>query len=245
MARPVISRVGQVFYDIEVIEELGAGKARGKCKICGTEGIYEKTNLRFGKVSCKNPECPNSFNNKHRTYKNYMLGKIINGTQVIEELGNNMIRVKCLSCGEEAEYEKSRFMYSSNDKGCKNINCVNCRRANMDMIGKTRCDFTLLRVSKSMKYVIVRCERCGEEFETRKNTFSYGTVLCQNCGITAKNFNRINTHNICDVTVDKFEYVGRDGQPYYTCRCNSCGDALLLGYDKIFSYKCDKNKPCF
>ncbi len=82
----------------------------------------------------------------------------------------------------------------------------------------------------------VQCLDCGYTYETEKGKVARGKANCSKCSLR-KNYKGNIINNI--TVIDK-GYTGRNGQRYYECKCNNCGEQMYLTRAEILAYKCNK-----
>ncbi len=154
----VVNRTGQIYGDLQIIEELGGKKVKCKCIKCGYEDTYYKhTVLGYG-VHCR--QC-----GKAKTTLIDMTGQTFNNLTIIKELGKQRVLCKCTDCSKEAIYIKSSVTN-------KKVRCKNCSLIEK-YTGNIINNITVIKFAytgrNNQRYYQCSCNNCGEElFLTRE-----------------------------------------------------------------------------
>lgn len=204
------------------IKELGHSRVLLKCVECGrTQERDKKAWIKGGSI-CK-------FCGVKSSCKNVVVvGEEKNNLICTEVLKGGLVRVKCKACGKVQQKFRTNWLKGS-------VSCVACK-AHVG-VGDIYDGFKCI---EEIEYNIVKlkCEKCGSIEVRRKNIWIKGQVACDNCGIPTNHYNRIVGHVICNITVLKYVYTGRNGIPYYLCRSNVTGKEIgyPLSYNDLFLF---------
>lgn len=158
------NREGQTFSNILILKELGNGRIKGECLLCGTVKDFDRfAVIHKSVISCG---CLDGID---------LVGMQINGLEITKLIGKNYVEAKCIHCGKEEAYNKKRIL-SSSTRTCK------CQRYhNRRLKGKI---FKSLKVitDKENGFVSTKCIVCGDKGEYRKAILEKGNFLCKKCG---------------------------------------------------------------
>ena len=162
----IISRVGETYSRLKIIEELGGGRVSCECLDCGK--IQDKN--KYTVMSCI-AFC------RCKDYKQLRsaAGKIFNGLEITKELGNGKVMAECLDCGSEKSYNKYTIVHEERKVtgcGCKG-------RKIIDRTGET---FNNLKIIKELhnSRIMAQCLLCGSIKEYEKASIvSGGTKSCR------------------------------------------------------------------
>ena len=156
----IISKLGEIYNGLEIVAELGGGKVSCKCTKCEHTDIYSKSDLQQYNLNCK--KCGKKY--KDRT------GEIYNGLKIIEELGGNRVKCKCVDCGHISENSKGDL--TCNKYVCKNCSLKENYRGNKINNIKV-IDFEYTGRDKQRYYKCL-CDKCKEELIlTREEMIEY------------------------------------------------------------------------
>ena len=218
-----INRVGEVHGELEIVNELGNDKVAAKCIKCGSIDNYYKSALIGNRVHCKH--CDSQFINR--------VGEIHNNIIIIEELGKSQVRAQCMECKHIDIYNKKALISNV-------LNCKKCKAHFVNHVGEVHNNLKIIEeLGKSQ--VKAQCLKCGCIDVYIKQQIIKNNVTCTRCGVSGfKNLRKIEGLTINNIEILKYSYRGRDKKFYYTCKCNKCGEELLLNYDEVFVYQCDK-----
>lgn len=232
-----IDRTNEVYNNIKIIEDNNRSdrKVKGLCLICNREATYNKKSLICGKEKyCKYGDCANKGKGAYIS----RVGKIYRGLEIIEELPNKKVMVKCTECKTECIRGKSAVVNGT--CVCRNTECKNYAHPRfVDLTNREFGDFVITKEVMNND-VEARCIKCNTIGTYTKDYLKNGKCLCNNCGVTQAYFRRIEGHIINNITVTKFSHTGRNKKQYYYCKCNTCGEEIVMSYDDIFTYQCDK-----
>lgn len=101
--------VGKTFGNILVLEELGRGKFKGRCLLCGKEKVFNKKYL----LSEKSKSCGCLTKKYHHDLTGQTFGHIL----VLKEIGHRQVWGRCLLCGREKPFFKNALL-NGNSKSC-------------------------------------------------------------------------------------------------------------------------------
>ena len=221
----LINRVGEVFNNLQILQELGKRKVLARCLLCNSEKEYVKTHITLGNQ--KSCGCLNS-RYVDRT------GQTFKGIKVIQELVNREIIGECIHCGSTKNYNRDTVLQGGRQScGCL-ISGIKSR------VGQ---QYGRLKIIKELGKARVNCQciDCNTIAEYFKQQVVENRAICSYCGIsTNRTFKRLESKIINNVTVISYEYTGRDKNQYYKCKCNACQEELLLNHTEIIKYVCIK-----
>lgn len=230
-------RVGETYNNMVITKEIGKAKVEVQCLVCGKSFIYCKSSVVSGHFQCKNMNCSNKNERQSRLIST--VGEIHKGLKVTKEIGENKVEAQCLACGEIFTYLKKGII--SDYALCRNKRCINSARSiRKSRVGEVHNN---LKITKELgeDRVEAQCVLCGHTEVYRKNTLTNKHRICAVCGVTGlPTCKKIEGLTLKNVIVIKYEYKGRNGQFYYTCKCIKCNEELILSYGDIFTYQCDK-----
>ncbi|MBP7211119.1 MAG: hypothetical protein KBA02_08000 [Paludibacteraceae bacterium] len=119
----LINRVGETYNNLQIVKELGNQKVLARCIICDEVKEYTKYRLVNSQSRCRNKNCSNCVERfKSQGGLIDILGRVYKGLEIIEDIGERKIKVKCIHCGTEATYDKIAIRMGN--CGCKNKDCA-------------------------------------------------------------------------------------------------------------------------
>lgn len=156
----LVNREGEKHGKLVITEEIGGGKVKAKCVLCGTEGKYAKINVINERAICKNENCINS---KRKTFIN-RAGEVHGSLKVIEDKGCGKLKTQCLKCGycDDNQYKQSVIECTAM---CKNCGIGGSHFKNIE--GHTINNITVLNYEYKGRdgnpYYTCMCNKCQEE----------------------------------------------------------------------------------
>lgn len=239
--------IGTTHGILEVIQELGNSRVLARCNTCKQVNEYNKQNLKNCSARCKNTDCIEhnrvyNVNGESHLRLKSRVGVAYKGLKIVEDKGGHTVKAQCMRCGETYDY--NRQVIIKDGTRCKNPDCGNKRVTPfINTVNNTFGQFTVVE-DNGNKVVKAKCNLCGAENNYGKPHIKDNSASCKNCGVNDKNsstFNKIKGHIINNIKVIQYDYRGRNGELYYSCVCLKCGKGLLLSYNEIFTYQCNKN----
>ena len=192
----LINRTGEIYNNIQIIEELGEGKINCKCIKCNHIDKYFKNNVVHQNALCRN--CGTKVR-KNR------IGEIHRDLKIIEEPGGNEVKCECVKCGYQDTYSKQALI--TNQLLCKNCN---------NHKGKVYGDLQIMEQLQESK-VKCNCKKCGHtDIYNKQMVIAYKTK-CKECGFTG---------NMKDKTGEVhrgLQIIKELGGSLVICKCIECG----------------------
>ena len=222
ISKNVRDKTGETYGSLQITKELGKQLVRATCQKCGHEDTYRKKCVTEKETSCK--KCRTAINFKDR------VGEIHGTFRITKELYNHNVICECLTCGESSEYRKGDIVAQS--KACNKCKPFPNIK---DRTGQTFGTFKVINELTKGK-VIAQCLLCGYESNYTKFFIVDQSVSCKKCGLSTKFENKI----INNIRIIELAYKGRDKNRYFNCKCNKCGEALVLTREEIIEYTCKK-----
>ena len=191
----LVNRVGEIFNNLQIMQELGNKKILAKCLLCNSEKEYQKATITSDKQ--KSCGCIKStfIDRTNQTF---------NGIKVIQELDNSKIMGECIHCGSIKDYNKDTITQGGRQRcGCL-ISGIRSR------IGQ---QYGILRITEELGKARVKCQcsDCNTIDEYFKQQVIERRALCSYCEvITNKKFKKLENKVINNVAVISYEYTGRD-----------------------------------
>ena len=204
-------KTGQTFNYLTIVQELGGGRIKCRCLKCGSLKEYNKSAVMLG-------------NTKSCGCKAEVLNKTFNSLKVIEDLGYNKVKCKCLKCGSIKTFYKSRLLHGTyKDCGCST-----------KIEGTMHGNLKVVRRIDRFK-LECKCIDCGiQSVYNRYIVMSdrNGRFRCTNCNLLNNYKNKV----LGNVRILKLAYTGRNKKRYFDCIDLATNEKLILNREEILSY---------
>ena len=208
----IIDRTGEIHKGLKITKELGSNKVLSTCTSCGTTETYSKGSVVRDAVVCK--KCTKS-KLKNRE------GEVYRDLKIVEDIGGNKVKCKCIKCNNTETYIKSRLV--SNKLICKN--CGSFIRDN-----KTSEIHRNLKIIEELggNKVLCKCIKCNHTAEYTKSEVIRDRTACKRCGVKIVRSREGETHR--DLKV-----IEELGGCKVICKCTLCGHTDTYAKSKVVS----------
>ena len=152
-----VDRTGEIHKDLQIIQDIGGDKVTCRCIKCGKVGEYPKA-----KVVKNIPICINCGIPYRKELFTDRTGEIHKDLEILEELGKDDIKCRCIKCGHIDTYRKSNIV------GAR-PSCKQCSKYGLkSKLGEIHKGLQIIQELGNKK-VMCKCINCGNIDEYLKN----------------------------------------------------------------------------